>query len=453
MGDYDATRKRHLAEALQRLPDHLDRLTWSAAQLRDWRTARLRDLLAFARDHSPWHRARLAGIDVERIDEDGLRALPPMTKAELMANFDAIVTDPRVTLAAADAHIAGLTSDAYLLDDLHAVASGGSSGVRGVFVWSWDAWADVFLVSMRRQLHDAAASGDSEPPVPMVVAADNASHFTSANPQTFRSDFPAVHRVPVTLPLAEIVERLNRIKGTHLFAYASMLGTLAGEARAGRLRIAPRRVVSTAEPLLPEVRAAAAEAWHAPIANMWGTSEGGIVALGCYRAEGMHLNEDLLIVEPVDEAGAPVPAGVRAAKVYLTNLYNGLQPLIRYEITDEVTMLDGPCPCGSAYRRVADIQGRLDDLFRYPGGVAVHPHVFRTVLGRDPRIREYQVRQTPAGAELLLCAPAELPVSAIARQVEAELARIGLPAPHVTAAIVDGFERRGTGKLKRFVPL
>jgi len=453
VNDYESTRQRHLAEAMQRVPEHLERLAWSAQQLREFRTIRLRELLALARARSPWHRARLAGVDVAHFDEDDLRTLPTMTKAELMANFDAIVTDPRVTLAAADAHVAALTTDAYFLGDLHAVASGGSSGVRGVFVWGWDAWAEVYLSHLRRQLHDASTASDGVPPVPMIVAADNASHFTSANPQTFRSDFPPMYRFPVTLPLRDIVEGLNRVNGTHLISYASMLGTLAAEARAGRLRIAPRRVMSTAEPLLPEIRAAVEDAWHAPTANMWGTSEGGIMALGCYRSDGMHLNEDMLIVEPVDEHGAPVPAGVRAAKVYLTTLCNPVQPLIRYELTDEVTMLAEPCPCGLVFRRVGDIQGRLDDVFRYAEGVAVHPHIFRTVLGRHPAVREYQVRQTPTGAQLLVCAADDLPVVEIARQVEAELVRVGLRAPQVNATVVDGFERRGTGKLKRFVPL
>lgn len=454
MGDYESTRQRHIAHATQRLPEHLDRLSWSAAQLREWRTARLRDLLAVARERSPWHRARLAGIDLAAIDEDGLRALPTMTKDDLMANFDAIVTDPRLTRARVDAHVAGLTSDAYLLDEFHAVASGGSSGVRGVFVWGWDAWAEVFLAARRRQFADAATSTDLDrPPVIMLVAADNASHFTSANPQTFRSDFPPAHRFPVTLPLSEIVDGLNRANGTHLAAYASMLGALAAEARAGRLRIAPRRVMSTAEPLLPEVRAAVAEAWGAPVANMWGTSEGGIMGLGCFRAEGMHLHDDLLVIEPVDAHGDPVPAGTRSAKVYLTNLYNPLLPLIRYEITDEVTPLDAPCPCGSAWRRIADIQGRLDDAFRYAGGVTVHPHVFRSVLGRDPRIVEYQVRQTATGAEVLVRARESLPLADVAAQLERELAHAGVDAAAVTATFVDAFPRRGSGKLKRFVPL
>jgi phenylacetate-coenzyme A ligase PaaK-like adenylate-forming protein len=34
---------------------------------------------------------------------------------------------------------------------------------------------------------------------------------------------------------------------------------------------------------------------------------------------------------------------------------------------------DGTCPCGSAHRLIADVQGRLDDSFRYSGDVVVHP--------------------------------------------------------------------------------
>src|SRR5262245_46262870 len=184
--------------------------------------------------------------------------------------------------------------------------------------------------------------------------------------------------------------------------YGSMLATLVAEARAGRLTISPRRIIAVAEPLLPEVRAAVRDAWGAPIANSWGTSEGGVVARGCYRGTGMHLADDLLIIEPVDENGEAVPCGSESAKVYLTNLFNPLLPLIRYEITDQVTFLDGPCACGSAHRRIADIQGRLDDVFRYASGIVVHPHVFRSVLGRDGRIIEYQVREMLRGADVLL---------------------------------------------------
>jgi len=136
------------------LPEHLERLSWSADRLREERTKRLRALVALAKERSSWHRQRLADFDERTLDEDDLADLPVMDKSQMMENFDRIVTDRRVTLVAANEHIAGLRNDAYFLGDLHAVASGGSSGVRGVFVWDWDGWAVVRLVALRQQLKD-----------------------------------------------------------------------------------------------------------------------------------------------------------------------------------------------------------------------------------------------------------------------------------------------------------
>jgi phenylacetate-coenzyme A ligase PaaK-like adenylate-forming protein len=290
-------------------------------------------------------------------------------------------------------------------------------------------------------------------PVLMFVAAQDASHSTAAGAQTFSNPALPAHRFPVTLPLEAIVDGLNRAQGDVLSTYASMLATLAAEARAGRLRISPHRIITTSDPLLPEIRAAAREIWGSPVANQWGTSEGGVVAFGCFQAEGMHLSEDLVIVEPVDEKGEPVPPGTESAKVLLTNLFNPLQPLIRYELTDRVTLLDEPCVCGSAHRRIADIQGRQEDSFRYPGGVRVHPLSFASVLRHDSRVIEYQVRQTARGAEVLVRTDGPTNLEKLERGLEAELTRAGCRDPWITAKAVDAIPRAGIGKLKRFVPL
>src|SRR5208282_2700684 len=115
----------------------------------------------------------------------------------------------------------------------------------------------------------------------------------------------------------------------------------------------------------------------------------------------------------------------RSAKVYLTNLYNQALPLIRYEITDEVTILAEPCPCGSAHRCVADIQGRLDDVFVYHGR-RVHPHVFRSALGHQAGVAEYQVRQTENGARIAVRCGAPVDLKALSEEITDALARLGL---------------------------
>ncbi|HEV3015147.1 MAG TPA: hypothetical protein VG499_17885 [Actinomycetota bacterium] len=143
---------------------------------------------------------------------------------------------------------------------------------------------------------------------------------------------------------------------------------------------------------------------------------------------------------------------MRSDKVYVTAISNPTLPLIRFELTDQVTVLERSCPCGSAHTLIADVQGRLDDVFTYPGGQLVHPHVFGSLLRRDPGIVEYQVRQTPAGAEVLVVgAPADPP--GIGRRVAAELAGLGIPRPAVEVRVVDRLERQETGKVRRFRPL
>ena len=169
----------------------------------------------------------------------------------------------------------------------------------------------------------------------------------------------------------------------------------------------------------------------------------------------MHWSDDLLIVEAVDADGRPVPPGVQSDKIYLTNLYNPLLPLIRFEITDQITIIpdDEPCACGSSHRRIEDVQGRLDDLFIYPGVGAVHPHVFRSRLGRDRSIVEYRVRQIERGAAIAIRSLGEVDTACLSREIADDLARLGLRQPEVTIDRVDHLERQATGKLKRFVPL
>jgi phenylacetate-CoA ligase len=454
MAEYEDLRQRHLTDLTALMPEHVQRLRWPADRLHQERRDRLRDLLRVAKASSPWHRDRLAGIDPDRFEEADLASLAPMTKDDLMANWGQVVTDRRLTLDVVEGHLAGLESDAYLLDEFHAVASGGSTGRRGIFLFGWREWAVAYAGFLRPSLWDLAVSPElAGLPLRMaMVGARNATHMTSALPQTFANPRVDVALFPVTQPIGRIVAGLNAYQPLVLMGYPSMLVLLAAEARAGRLRISPRRVTSTSEPLRPEVRSALTESFGAPVANMYGTSEAGPVGVGCWRGPGLHLCDDLVIVEPVDLAGRPVPAGVRSDKIYLTAISNPTLPLIRFELTDQLTVLDTPCPCGSAHQLIADVEGRLDDVFTYPGGQVVHPLAFGSPLRRDPGIVEYQVRQTLGGAEVLVVgAPAD--PAATGRALARELAALGVPDPAVEVRVVDQLERQGTGKVRRFHPL
>jgi phenylacetate-CoA ligase len=454
MRDYETLRQLHQAYAMGLAPQFIERLDWSADRLARHRAERLRGLVRDAIVRSPWHRERLADLDVDRLDEDGLRALPSMTKRDLMDNFDRIVADERLTLELVNDHLQTVTTGSYLLDRYTAVTSGGSSGERGVFVYDWEGWA-TFWLGMGRYLVRAKQRDPELSARPIVLGWVTAAHFTHASAalaRTFASPEFVNVRFPVTLATDDVVAGLNETQPDFLFAYPSVLHVLAFEARAGRLRISPRRVLSLAEPLLPEIRAVAEEAWGVGVGNLWGASEGGVVGGACEESR-MHLSDDLVIVEPVDQDGRPVPTGERSAKVYLTNLFNRGLPLIRYEITDEVTILSEPCPCGSAHRCVADIQGRLDDVFAY-GGRRVHPHVFRSVLSRHAGVVEYQVRQTVRGAGIAVRCGGAVDFARLSAEIADGLRALGVPDPLVEISAVERLERDpGPAKLRRFVAL
>jgi phenylacetate-coenzyme A ligase PaaK-like adenylate-forming protein len=187
--------------------------------------------------------------------------------------------------------------------------------------------------------------------------------------------------------------------------------------------------------------------------NAWGSTEVGMHAAECDRSGGMHLHEDELVVERVDERGEPVAASEPAAKVLVTSLANRTFPFIRYELDDVVTLADAACPCGSAFRVVKEVQGRALDAFTY-GSVRVPPVVFGRSLGREPAVIEYQVRQEERGAAIDVVAERALDCDGIARAIEADLREAGLAEPRVTVRRVEELARNPvTGKLKRFVPL
>ena len=147
-------------------------------------------------------------------------------------------------------------------------------------------------------------------------------------------------------------------------------------------------------------------------------------------------------------------AGTTAAKLLVTNVINHAIPLIRYELADELTVLAEPNPGPWTGRRIADIEGRVEGTFVYDGDVEIHLHLFRSALGRRRQMLEYQVRQTPAGADIAVRTSAQLDTDALSRELVEALTELGVARPQVSVAEVEDIERTGsTGKLRRFIPL
>jgi hypothetical protein len=130
---------------------------------------------------------------------------------------------------------------------------------------------------------------------------------------------------------------------------------------------------------------------------------------GCPEGHGMHLQADWAVLEVLDRHNRPVGPGQPGDKALLTNLYNFIQPFIRYEIEDVITVSPESCPCGSPLPLILKVEGRTDELLWIRVGDQhrqIHPFVFVDMLDECPAVGWYQVIQVERNRFLLRAAPA-----------------------------------------------
>jgi phenylacetate-coenzyme A ligase PaaK-like adenylate-forming protein len=387
------------------------RLAWNV-----WRTGRgktssvaalqqkrLADLIEFARDHSTLYRKLYQQL---RIPIEDLRHLPPVTKQDLMANFDEWVTDPAVTRAGVEAFIADekLVGDLYL--DRYAVwTSSGVTGRHGIFLHDRNALRIYAALAMVRGMmvwmtpRNGLAfllRGDPE----ASVIRTGGHYVGPAVKGLYRRHYPRLSRssrtFSVITPSAQLVKGLNVFQPVILVSFPTVLTLLANEQRDGRLKIKPLFVATTAEWLADVAREQISAAFNCPVRNAYAASEFMGIAFDCKEGQ-LHVNSDWVILEPVDAHYEPLPPGEISRTALITNLANRVQPIIRYDLGDSITLSRDPCPCGSPLP-VVRVEGRRDEILSFPapGGqtVKLPPRALANVVDGTPGVRCFQVIQT-----------------------------------------------------------
>ncbi len=390
---------------------HLVRASWDAwrasrgdpLSLAQRQRARLAAMVAFAKARSPFYRRRYGHLSGPVPD---LRSLPPVTKQELMENFDEWVTDPEVTRDGVERFVGdrNLIGTRYLGRYI-VFATSGTTGRPAVFVHDQGA-ASVYLAlgAVRRFLPllssrtlRAYLRGGWR--TAAIVA--TGGHFTSSVIDGLaRRRFPRLSRRNLTLslltPRPDLVRELNGFRPAILGSYPTAMSVLASEQEAGTLAIAPALALTAAEWLSPANRERISTAFRCPVRDTYAASEFMGIAFDCDRGR-LHLNADWLVLEPVDASFRPVPPGRASYTTLLTNLANRVQPIVRYDLGDSVTEIPGPCPCGSPLPPI-QVEGRRDEILnlRSSSGEAVPllPMALATVVEESPGVGSYQLLQS-----------------------------------------------------------
>jgi phenylacetate-CoA ligase len=318
----------------------------------------------------PFYRQRLdaAGVGdddlmMELCPGDVLEAIAPATKADLRVAGGDVLLGGRVR------------------PEWRSSSSSGSTGEPFRVYYEPRAWATLkLLVKLRARRACGTRPSDRVALLDAVPPSESAVETAGR-----------VARISILQPAARVAAQLAAFAPDTVYGLPSALLEAGQELRYRGARLRVKRIFTSGELLRPAVRQALADAFGAPVYDVYGSSETKEIAWEC-PAGGMHINADVVRVEVLDEAGHPVPLGVEGNLV-ATLLVNRAMPLLRYRLGDRGSLLAGSCACGHPFPLLGVVTGRRADMLVLAGGHRISPYVLTCAMERVGDVLRYQVTQ------------------------------------------------------------
>lgn len=458
-------------QIMLKLLRHLEQLRkherWARPQLLAYQAEALRQQRDYAYAHSPFYQQFHKGLTGRPLQE-----LPALTKTMMMKQFDNLVTDRAVRLDTVRAYTAQNAGVKPYLGRYWVTATSGSSGQPGFFLFNQAEWVMIMASFARAQEWSGEKVSLLQRRKMATVASISPWHMSAQVSQTAKSWWRPSIRIAASEPLERIVQQLNDWQPDQLIAYASMARILAEEQLAGRLHIRPQKVYTSSEVLTEATRQRVKAAWGSEPYNQYASTETASIAAECEEGRRLHLFEDLVIIEVVDEQYRPVPPGEYGAKLLLTTLFSRTQPLIRYELNDSVRLTAEACACGTPescactictcvkvascacgrpFALLESVQGRMEDTLLLPaaagGRVAVPPLVFNRLMDILPVSGWQVIQEADDSLRVLLSGGQDGQAGqALAAQLRQALAAHGAEVPHITVQLVEMIPKTAAGK-------
>ncbi len=368
------------------------------ARLRALQEKKLRKLLSYANARSPYYREAFRGLDVQTAP---LETLPTLDKATLLERFDELITVPGLTQEALRRFDAEEPAgrDAFQ-GKYHVVHSSGSTGKPGYFLYDEAAWDTMLLGIIRGALWDMSmpqilkllANG---PRIAYIAATDGRYGGAMAVGDGIEGLRGMQMHLDIKTPLNEWARRLRALRPNIIIGYPSAIKILAGLVQTGELDLHLIRVISCGEPLGNRLRRSLEDVFHVRLVNFYGASESLALGVETDPRSGLYLFDDLNVIETRDDG------------IYLTCLYNFAQPLIRYRLSDRLSLRapDDRYP----FTRAEGLLGRCEDLLWFENGAGerefLHPLAVEGFCIEG--LLDYQFRQTGNASFTLLAETAK----------------------------------------------
>lgn len=359
-------------------------------KLKKLQNKRLKKLVNYARENSSYFNNLYSDIGSDFC----LEKLPTINKVEMMKHFDSWLTDSSINMEKIERFTSDIENVGRMLDGKFLVfKTSGSTGnpitvlydKNNIDVASAVAAFRTFArkEDFKRFINNGKRSAG--------VFANYGFYLACGMSRYLQLKMPKKNnKITIDINNSEykIIEQLNEFNPSMLSGYPSNLSLLANY---DELTVKPDIVITGGELLTDEIRDKLFSKFNCYVQTHYSCTEVGEIACEC-SCKHLHINEDWVIVEPVDKDNNPVGYGVVSDKVLITNLANYIQPFIRYELTDRIIVHNERCQCGKNSCWL-EIEGRTDDILEFENGVLVAPMSFYQVLEEVYGVVRFQLIQ------------------------------------------------------------
>ena len=382
----------NLAKTLWNLYQLKRNVRKSKSEMKALQDRKLRQMLRYAYNHSAYYKRSFheAGIGPQDLDTLPLPCFPTIDKKTLLSNFDELVTVSDLTQDGIRAFDENGTVDRKpYLGKYHVVHSSGSTGKPGYFAYDDAAWEYMLLGITRAALWDMSM-GDiiklllSRPRIVYIAATDGRYGGAMAVGDGIDGVGARQMYLDINAPLQEWVSKLRTFKPNIVIGYPSAIKILGELISEGQISLNVLRVISCGEPLGASLRNYFESVFQAEVINIYAASESLALGVETHTSGGMLLFDDMNVIE------------MENGKMYLTSLYNFAQPLIRYEITDRLTIKEAPEHGKYPFQVATGLLGRSEDIlwFEDDNGKQEFLHPLAIEGFCIDGLMDYQFRQT-----------------------------------------------------------
>lgn len=355
----------------------------------------LRQALRRWREEIPFFRDRLAGVEVDRVDLDSLRELPTMKKDDIRREL------PRMLPARMNERFSADWD-----------ASSGTTGDRLQVAEIGKYWWHTFVTTTRWGRLSPAPIGVLGPPA--CTGTECHMDGVSTLEERWNADRGFLVLGSGVDParfskatLGRMLEELRQLRVRTLIADGAYLAGLALHLRRTGERLPDVDGMMLTFAVNSEIhKRLFREVVTDRIAELYGTTESGNIAVECPSGGLHHVSPSLYHVEVLDEEGRPSPPG-EIGRVHLTSLQKQVLPLLRYDIGDYARAVADDA-CEEAGPKMGLIEGRRSDRIATTDGAPLLPRqVDRAVAGLGEDVVWYTLVQEGPRAYRFLFIPSE----------------------------------------------